>query len=65
MAEREKDRRLRKTELPTLYWNPSLETDKNGEAVIRFKNPEHPERVNLLIETLTPDGKVGSYSKTF
>ncbi|MGA9237445.1 TonB-dependent receptor, partial [Robiginitalea sp.] len=43
MAEREKDRRLRKTELPTLYWNPSLETDKNGEAVIRFKKPAHPE----------------------
>ena len=65
IAEREKDRKLRKTELPTLYWNPSLETDKNGEAVIRFKNPGDSEQVNLLIETLTPDGKVGSYSKTF
>ena len=39
MAEREKDRKAQKTELPTLYWNPSLETDKNGEAVIRFKKP--------------------------
>ncbi len=65
MAEREKDRKLRKAELPTLYWNPSLETDKNGEAVIRFKNPEGFEQLNLFIETLTPDGKVGSYRKTF
>ncbi len=65
IAEREKDRKLRKTELSTLYWNPSLETDKKGEAVIRFKNSGTSEKVNLRIETLTPDGKVGSYSKTF
>jgi hypothetical protein len=65
MAEREMDRKLRKAELPTLYWNPSLETDKNGEAVIRFQNPQSFEQLNLFIETLTPDGKVGSYRKTF
>ena len=65
IAEREKDRKFRNKILPTLYWNPSLETDKNGEAIIRIKNPGASAKVNLRIETLTPDGKVGSYSKSF
>jgi len=65
MAEREKDRKLKRKELPTLYWNPTLVTDKNGEAIIRFSTPEEVEKVALSIETLTPDGRVGSFQKFF
>ena len=64
MAERQKDRKLRKTPLPTLYWNPALETDKKGEAVIRFESPVDAKILGLTVETLTPDGRVGALRKT-
>lgn len=65
LLERKKDRRLRNSPSPTLYWNPSVETDKNGEAVIRLKAPETSDGVVLSIETLTPDGRVGSFQRSF
>ena len=65
VAERRKDRKLRKTDMPTLYWNPTLVTDKNGEAIIRFSTPEEVEKVALSIETLTTDGRVGSFQMTY
>ncbi|MGB5316919.1 MAG: Plug domain-containing protein [Robiginitalea sp.] len=65
MAERQKDRKLRKIPSPTLYWNPSIQTDTRGEAIIRFSTPEDFEGVVLSIETLTPDGRVGSFRKSY
>jgi hypothetical protein len=65
MAERRKDRRLRKKDMPTLYWNPTLVTDRNGEAIIRFSAPEEIEKVALSIETLTTDGRAGSFQMTY
>ncbi len=65
MAERLTNRRLRKEEPQTLYWNPSVQTDKNGEAVVRFKSPADYPGVRLTVETLTPEGMVGSLEKDF
>jgi hypothetical protein len=65
LTERQKDRKLRKIPPSTLYWNPSLRTDKNGEAVIRFNSPEEFEKLQLSIETLTPDGRLGVLRQTF
>ncbi|MDM9632481.1 Plug domain-containing protein [Robiginitalea aurantiaca] len=65
IAERQKNRKLRKTPSPTLYWNPSIQTDKNGEAVIEFSAPAEVKDAVLSVETLTPDGRVGSFRKAF
>ena len=46
----------------TLYWNPSLETDENGEALVQFTFPEGFKNAALELKTITQDGKQG-YTK--
>ena len=58
-------RKSRKEPPNTLYWNPRVETDSNGEAVIRFTCPAEYTRVHLTAETLTRDGLVGSFQATY
>jgi hypothetical protein len=66
MADRKKNRRNRNTAPSTLYWNPSVQTDKNGEAVIRFTGTGAEfGQFQLSIETLTPDGRVGAFRGSF
>lgn len=43
----------------TLYWNPSIETDCNGNASIEFYNAGKYTTLNIYAETISPDGKVG------
>lgn len=43
----------------TLYWNPSVQTDKHGNAVIRYYESDHPATPRRLkIEGVTFPGKV-------
>jgi len=65
MAERQSNRKLRKTDPKTLYWNPSVQTDEKGEAIIRFRSPGDYSKVRLTVETLTREGTVGSFQKYF
>jgi len=44
----------------TLYWNPSLSTDENGEAIVRLPKLSGSERMRLEVKTITPDGKSGT-----
>lgn len=44
----------------TLYWNPSLETDENGEAYLEFLIPENANSVLLEVKAITEEGKRGS-----
>lgn len=62
---RQDDRQLRKTASPTLYWNPAVETDANGEAVVRFTNTGATKQIQVKAETVTPDGRVGSLRQVF
>ena len=48
----------------TLYWNPSVLTDEQGRATIHFCNNQFFTPVQIQVETLTPDGKVGSLTYT-
>lgn len=50
-------------QLNLVYWNPSLETDENGEALITLK-PSH-DLTNLTIRayTVTPQGNLGKLTK--
>jgi hypothetical protein len=65
LSDRRSRRKYRKDPPSTLYWNPSVETDGNGEAVIRFESPAEYTQVHLAVETLTRNGLMGSYRETF
>ena len=43
----------------TLYWNPDVVPDENGEGSVSFYNNEHSRKLRVSIETVTPDGKIG------
>jgi len=49
----------------TLYWNPSITTDKNGNAFIEFFNSDVAEQIQIEIEGLSADGTPGAYLQTF
>lgn len=48
-----------------LYWNPELETDENGEAIIRVPASLDESVIKIEASVITPDGKVGSLSVNF
>lgn len=49
----------------TLYWNPNIMTDKNGNAEIEFFNSDTAKEIQVSIEGLSPYGIPGSYLETF
>jgi len=49
----------------TLYWNPNIVTDKNGNAKIEFFNSDTAKEIQVSIEGLSPYGIPGSYLETF
>lgn len=44
----------------TLYWNPALQTDNEGKAVIECYNNQYSTPLIIQAETLTEDGRIGS-----
>ncbi len=44
----------------TLYWNPSLGTNENGEAILEFLIPKNAKSVLLEVKAITEEGKRGS-----
>ncbi|AXT18682.1 hypothetical protein D7030_06395 [Flavobacteriaceae bacterium AU392] len=49
----------------TLYWNPSIITDKNGKASITFFNSDFTENFQIDIQGLSEYGIPGAYLKAF
>ena len=49
----------------TLYWNPSVTTDKNGNATIEFFNSDTAKQMQLSIEGMSSNGILGSHLETF
>ena len=47
----------------TLYWNPYLEPDVNGNVAITFFNNSSCRDMKVSAETITSDGAIGSLSK--
>jgi CarboxypepD_reg-like domain/Carboxypeptidase regulatory-like domain len=43
---------------PTLYWNPLLKTDTNGDATIRFRTSDVTGNLRVTIEGVTTTGEV-------
>lgn len=44
----------------TLYWNPNIQTDENGEAMIRFTTPLSVKQLEIKTTAITEKGAVGS-----
>jgi len=47
----------------TLYWNPSVKTDKEGKALIQFYNNSSCRSFSISAETITPQGVIGVLKK--
>jgi hypothetical protein len=47
----------------TLYWNPSVKTDKNGKARIEFWSSDNKADYLINIQGITKDGKMLSAKK--
>ncbi|WP_369808791.1 hypothetical protein [Parabacteroides sp. Marseille-P3160] len=46
----------------TLYWNPSVSTDKEGYAKIRFYNNSRCRKFSIDAESITSDGRIGLFN---
>ncbi len=55
----------KKEQANLLYWNPNIETDENGEAIIRFQASSQESAIKIEASTITPDGKIGSLRTKF
>jgi uncharacterized protein YfaS (alpha-2-macroglobulin family) len=40
----------------TLYWNPNVQTDKDGKAVINFYNSYFCKKIDISAEGITKEG---------
>ena len=48
----------------TLYWNPSVKTDKQGNASIEFWTSDFVYDYEINVQGITPDGKTFTIKKT-
>jgi len=56
----------RRSEMPTtLYWNPYLTTDENGEAIINISISDSYDRIELRAYTITENGASGNLKTNF
>lgn len=47
------------------YWNPNLETDDNGEAIIQVPKKKDLSRIKVEISAISTKGRIGMASKVF
>ena len=43
----------------TIYWNPNVITDKNGEATVKFFTADHLSKSSIIVEGADLRGKIG------
>ena len=48
----------------TIYWNPLVKTDSNGNATITFFNSDNAKKIQIVIEGISTYGIPGAYLKT-
>lgn len=49
----------------TLYWNPNIHTDKQGNASVEFYTADSEASFSVVIEGVTDDGKLIRLVKQF
>ncbi len=55
-----------KVDIPTtVYWNPSLKTDENGEAIIQFSSTVDYNEMEIQANAITEEGARGSLKTVY
>lgn len=49
----------------TIYWNPTIQTDKNGKAVVEFYNSDASSTFRVIAEGIGWNGKLGRAETTY
>jgi TonB-dependent SusC/RagA subfamily outer membrane receptor len=49
----------------TIYWNPVVQTDKNGEAAVEFYNSDASTTFRAVAEGIGYNGKIGRTEQTY
>lgn len=55
----------REIKMNLLYWNPDLQTDMNGEAVISVPTPQDISKIRVDVSAISKDGKIASANRVF
>jgi hypothetical protein len=45
----------------TIYWNPMVNTDKNGNATLEYYNADGKGNYKVVVEGIDPDGNIGHF----
>jgi hypothetical protein len=48
----------------TVYWDPAVKTDSNGQATLSFLAPDTPGKYFILLREMTDSGKISTTSET-
>jgi len=54
-----------KNRATTLFWDPKVRTDENGEAIVRFYTPIEYDQIELKASAVTAEGNMGSVKLVF
>ncbi len=65
LREQRKKRKRNNIPVETLYWNPSLQTDAQGQVLVAFKAPANTGEIELQVESITERGLRGSQKQVF
>lgn len=57
--------RRKESRMNLLYWNPNLQTDENGEAIIKLVLPQDSSSIKIEASAISVDGKIGASSTVF
>ena len=57
--------RRKESKMNLLYWNPNLETDENGEAIIELALPQDTSSIKIEASAISKEGKIGASSNVF
>ncbi|WP_131474428.1 hypothetical protein [Neotamlana nanhaiensis] len=49
----------------TIHWSPSITTNEQGEAEIEFYNADTTGDMLIILEAISPDGKLGYFESTY
>ena len=49
----------------TVYWNPEIQTDENGEAIVQFNLPFETSKLKIKASAITPKGAIATSQQYF
>ncbi len=49
----------------TIYWNPNVETDSEGNAKVEFYNPDNIGDMLVIVEGITNNGQLGYFETSY